>query len=94
MASVDWVKWKIHEEWAESLPHRYDPDKAAKDVDAGGVIRNYENSYDMHHAIAEATPQEIKVLIERQKKAEQGLIVWDEEIQKLRDLNEKGETDD
>ena len=89
MASVDWVKRKIHEEWADSLPDRYDPAKAAEDVDPDGVIRNYENSYDMHHKIVEATPQEIKALIERQKKAEQGLIVWDETTQRTRDLDDK-----
>ena len=91
---VQWVKWKIAEEWAESLPARYDPAKAAEDVDPDGVIRNYENSYDMHHKIVEATPQEIKRLLERQKKAEQGLIVWDEENQELREVHASGETDE
>ena len=84
---VEWVKWKIAEEWAESLPDRYDPAKTAKDTDPDGVIRNYENSYDMHHKIVEATPQELKVLMKRQEKAEQGLIVWDEKEQRLRELD-------
>ena len=88
MPSVEWVKWKIAEEWAENLPDRYDPAKAAEDVDPDGVIHNYENSYDMHHKIGEATPQEIKALLERQEKAEQGLIVWDEEKQELRELDD------
>ena len=93
MTSVEWVKWKIAEEWAESLPDRYDAAEAAKDVDADGVIRNYENSYDMHHKVVEATPQEIKKLLERQKKAEQGLIIWEEDGQCLRNL-ETGLTED
>lgn len=83
VVGVEWVKWKIAEEWAESLPDRRDSAKAAKDVDTVGIIRDYENSYDMHHRVAEATPQEIKVLLERQKRADQGLIVWDEAAQKL-----------
>lgn len=83
MASVEWVKWKIAEEWAASLPDRYDPAKAAKDVYADGIVQNYENSYDMHHKIAEATPQEVKALLERQEKAELGTIIWDEERQQL-----------
>ena len=87
MPSVEWVKWKIHEEWAESLPDRYDPAKAAKDADPDGVIRDYENSYDMHHKVVEATRQEVMELMRRQDKAEQGLIVWDEETQKLRDVD-------
>ena len=89
MVSVEWVKSRIHEEWVEALPDRYDPAKAAKDVDREGVIRNYESSYDMHHKIVEARPQEIKALIKRQEKAEQGLIVWDEKEGRLRELDEE-----
>lgn len=80
------MKWKIAEEWEASLPDRYDAAKAAKDVDRDGVIRDYENSYDMHHRIVEATPQEIKALLERQERADQGLIVWDEQLGRLRDV--------
>ena len=87
MALVDWVKRKIHEEWAESLPNRYDPAKAAAEADADGVIRNYENSYDMHHKVVEATREEVMELMARQEKAEQGLIVWDENLERLRDLS-------
>ena len=79
--------WKIYEEWEAALPDRYDPVKAAAEADEDGVIRNYENSYDMHHKTVEATPQELKALLERQKKAEAGLIVWDEETQKLREFD-------
>ena len=88
MASSGWVKWKIHEEWESSLPDRYDPPKAAAGADADGVIRNYENSYDMHHKVVEATREEVMILMERQRKAEQGLIVWDDEKQEVREFNE------
>ena len=88
MASVEWVKWKIHEEWEASLPDRYDPEKAAAEADADGVIRNYENSYDMHHKVVEATRQEVMELMRRQDKAEQGLIVWDEKKQELREISD------
>lgn len=78
--------WKIYEEWEDSLPDRFDPAKAAAEADADGVIRNYENSYDIHHKVVEATREEVMALRERQRKAEAGLIVWDEAKQELREL--------
>ena len=83
---IGWTKWKIHEEWQASLPDRYDPAKAAAEADADGVTRDYENSYDMHHKVVEATREEVMELIARQEKAQQGLIVWDEQLGRLRDV--------
>lgn len=87
MTSLSWIKWKIHEQWEELLPDRFDPEMAKRDVDPDGVIRNYENSYSMHHKGFEATPEEVKELLERYKKAEAGLIWWDEEKQELREAD-------
>ena len=88
MTSLSWIKWKIHEQWEESLPERFDPELAARDADPDGIIRNYENSYSMHHKGFEATPEEVKELIERYRRAEEGLIRWDEERQELYEVNE------
>ena len=88
MTSLSWIKWKIHQEWEESLPDRFDPERAAQDADEDGMIRNYENSYSMHHKGVEATPEEFKELLDRYRRAEEGLIKWDEEKKELYEVDE------
>lgn len=64
-------KWKILMQWESELPDRYDPAMAAQDkVDERGWIIDYENSYDMHHKVVEATAEEIKDLFARYERAE------------------------
>lgn len=88
MASLGWIKRKIHQEWEESLPDRFDPERGAQDADPNGMIRNYENSYSMHHKTVEATPEEVKELLDRYRRAEDGLIRWDEDKQELYEIDE------
>ena len=90
MTSLSWIKWKIHQEWEQSLPDRFDAEPAAQDADEDGMIRNYENSYAMHHKTVEASAEEVKELLARYKKAEAGLIRWDEEKQCLYEVTEDG----
>lgn len=87
VTSLSWVKWKIHEEWEASLPDRFNAARSAEEVSSDGTIHDYENSYSMHHKTVEATPAEVKELMERYKKAEQGLIVWDQETNSLVELD-------
>lgn len=72
MTSLGWIKSKIHQEWEKSLAHRFDPERAEQEVDAVGVIRDYDNSYAMHHKTVEATPEEMKELLARYKKGRTG----------------------
>jgi uridine kinase len=65
------------------MPDRFDAERAEREAGPDGVIRDYENSYSMHHKMVEATRAEIDVLTERFKKAEAGLIHWNEEEGKL-----------
>lgn len=59
-------KWEIYKQWEAEIPDRYDPAMAAQDkVDERGWIIDYENSYDMHHKVLEATAEEIKDLFAR-----------------------------
>jgi hypothetical protein len=51
-------------------------------------IRDYENSYSMHHKTVEATTEEVKQLMDRYKRAQAGLIPSDEEHQELNELDE------
>jgi hypothetical protein len=88
MTSVGWVKSKIHEEWEASLPDRFDVERAQEDAGPDGMIRDYENSYSMHHSTVEASPAEVKELLERYKKADAGLIRWDQEKQRLQEVDE------
>lgn len=90
-AYLSWIKHKIHQQWEESLPDRYDPARARKDVNADGVIENYENSYEMAGKSAEATASEVKELMTRYKKAEAGLIRWDEQRQELYEIDPRQE---
>ncbi len=89
MGSIDWIKSKIHEEWKRSLPNRFDSERAKQDSDAEGVTRDYENSYSMHHKTVEASLDEIKTLMERYKRAEQGLIQWDDATQSLYEVGDE-----
>lgn len=52
------------------------------------MIRNYENSYSMHHKVVEETPEAFIELLDRYRRAEEGLIVWDEERQELYEVDE------
>lgn len=79
---------KISGEWEASLPDRHDPEKAARDqVDERGYITDYENSYAMNHRSVEATAEEVGHLMDLFAKADQGLIVWNEERQELEDIS-------
>ena len=73
MTSLGWIKSKIHTEWEKSLAERFDAARAEQEADSDGMIRNYENSYAMHHKTVEASPEEVKDLLARYKKAEAGL---------------------
>jgi hypothetical protein len=88
MTSLFWIKLTIYEEWADSMPNRFDAERAEREAGPDGVIRDYENSYSMHHKMVEATQAEINVLTERFKKAEAGRIRWDEERQELYEIDE------
>ncbi|MBA3629477.1 MAG: hypothetical protein H0W55_07350 [Actinobacteria bacterium] len=90
MTSSGWIKSKIHEEWEASLPDRFDAERAKQDADSDGIIRDYENSYDMHHKTVEASAEEVQELLARYKKADAGLIRWDEENQRLYEVAEEG----
>lgn len=83
MTSLSWIKGKIHQEWERSLADRFDPERVKQEADENGVVRDYENSYSMHHKTVEATPEEVKELLARYKKAEAGLIIWDEDKKML-----------
>ncbi len=88
MASLSWTQYKISVQWQDALPDRFDPERAKKDVDDDGMIRDYENSYSMHHKTVEATAAEVKDLMDRFQRAEQGLIIWDEELQTLVEIEQ------
>lgn len=87
MTSLGWIKSKIHQEWEVSLRDRFDEERAEKEVDEDGRIRDYDNSYAMHHKTVEASPEEIKELLTRYKKAEAGLIIWEEDEKRLVELD-------
>lgn len=88
MASLGWIKYQISREWEESLPDRFDPQRAAQEADEDGMIGNFENSYSMHHKVVEATREEVLELMARYDRAEAGLIRWDEERQELYQVDE------
>ena len=87
MASLGWIKSKISEQWEKELSDRSDPQRAERGADADGMIDDYENSYSMHHKIVKASAEEVKELMDRYKKAEAGLIFWDEKRQELYEID-------